>query len=95
MAGRLVLVVGPSGAGKDTLMRLAQEQLRDDRRFIFVRRVITRKADAALEDHDTMSEAAFAAAEAAGAFMLSWRAHGLGYGLPRSVADEIAAGGWR
>ena len=52
--GRLVLVVGPSGAGKDTLINRAKEALKGDPRFHFVRRVVTRAADAAAEDHDTL-----------------------------------------
>ena len=38
----LVLVVGPSGAGKDTLIAKAQAALKGDLRFAFVRRVVTR-----------------------------------------------------
>jgi ribose 1,5-bisphosphokinase len=86
--GGFVLVVGPSGAGKDTLIGLARRALAGDGRFLFPRRVVTRPSTAA-EEHDTLDEAAFAAAEAAGAFCLSWRAHGLRYGIP--AAAEAAA----
>lgn len=87
-----MLVVGPSGAGKDTLINAAKAALRDDPSFVFPRRVVTRQAMAELEDHDSVSEAEFTKAEAAGAYALSWSAHGLRYGLPASLADDLAAG---
>src|SRR5664279_1853677 len=92
MSGRLVLVVGPSGAGKDTLIAAAKAALADDRRFVFPRRVVTREAIAALEEHDSVSAAEFALREAQGAYALSWAAHGLRYGLPARLVDDLAAG---
>ncbi len=88
----LVLVVGPSGAGKDTLISAARAALEDDMRFVFPRRVVTRPAIAALEDHDSVTPDEFALQERHGAYALSWEAHGLRYGLPRSIADDVAAG---
>jgi ribose 1,5-bisphosphokinase len=90
--GTLVLVVGASGAGKDTLIGLARATLAADPCYVFARRTVTRVADAALEDHDSVSPADFAATRAAGAYALSWEAHGLSYGLPRSLEAEIAGG---
>lgn len=84
----LVLVVGPSGAGKDTLIAAARDRLADDHRFVFPRRLVTREAVAALEDHDTISWDDFRN----GAFALSWEAHGLGYALPLSIDDDLEAG---
>lgn len=78
----LVLVVGPSGAGKDTLLAAAREVLRDDTRFRFVRRVITRPADAT-EDHEAVSEEDFASRD----FALQWQAHGVRYGIPAEGID--------
>ena len=83
--GVLVLVVGPSGAGKDTLLQAARQTLADDPRFRFVRRVITRPADAGGEAHEAVTEAEFATRD----FALQWQAHGLRYGIP---ADAIAGG---
>ncbi|MDB5562485.1 MAG: hypothetical protein JWN11_1903 [Hyphomicrobiales bacterium] len=90
--GVFVAVAGPSGAGKDTIINYAREKLAGRTEFVFVRRVITRTADANSEDHDTLTAAEFAAAEGDGAFSLVWDAHDLRYGLPASVDAEIGRG---
>ncbi len=69
--GRLVLVVGPSGAGKDTLLGLAQAALADDENVVFVRRVVTREASA-YENNEQVTPEAFHAARADGAFAVDW-----------------------
>ncbi len=84
----LVLVVGPSGAGKDTVLGMARAALAGDPRFCFVRRTITRPADAGGEDHDAVTEAGFATREHA----LQWEAHGLKYGIPIGIEDDLAQG---
>ena len=84
----LILVVGPSGAGKDTVLGMARQALAGDPRFRFVRRVITRPADAGAEDHESVSEADFLQRT----FALQWQAHGLHYGIPLDVIDDIARG---
>ena len=81
----LVLVVGPSGAGKDTLLDAAKQALADNGRFHFVRRVVTRPQDAGGEAHEPATEVEFAQRD----FALQWEAHGLRYGIP---ADAITDG---
>ena len=89
--GKLMLVVGPSGAGKDTLLGLAQAACADDASIVFARRVVTREASSA-EDNEQISLDAFRAARAEGAFAVHWEAHGHGYGLPRGIVDDIRSG---
>jgi ribose 1,5-bisphosphokinase len=89
--GRLVLVVGPSGAGKDTLLRLAQAACAHDATIEFPRRIVTREASAA-EDNLVATAESFAATLAAGGFALHWDAHGHRYGLPRAIDAALGAG---
>jgi ribose 1,5-bisphosphokinase len=89
--GRFILVVGPSGAGKDTLLGLAQAACAGDRSVVFPRRVVTRQASA-FEDNAQMSFETFQQARACGEFAVHWEAHGHGYGLSRAIDDELRAG---
>jgi ribose 1,5-bisphosphokinase len=89
--GRLVLVAGPSGAGKDTLIARACAACRNDATVVFPRRIVTRPASA-FEDNEFMSEQAFEQAAAKGAFAFWWSAHGHSYGIPIAVDRDIEAG---
>ncbi len=91
-AGTMVVVVGPSGAGKDSVMSYAARHFEGDPRLRFVRRVITRPADAGFEAHEPVDTVEFARRRAAGAFAVSWDAHGLCYGIPRDTLDLLDAG---
>jgi ribose 1,5-bisphosphokinase len=88
----MIAVVGPSGAGKDSLINLAREHYREDPRIGFVRRVITRPADGATEDHLPATHRDFEGLERQGRFAVTWSAHGLRYGIPVETLDEIASG---
>jgi ribose 1,5-bisphosphokinase len=89
--GRLVLVVGPSGAGKDTLIGLARVACADDGDIVFPRRVVTREASA-FEDNEQTSHAEFRQMLMRGDFAVHWEAHGHGYALSRAIDDDIRAG---
>jgi ribose 1,5-bisphosphokinase len=90
--GLFVAVVGPSGAGKDALIRGLAARIGEAEGVHYARRVVTRDADAH-EDHDTLGESEFLAARAGGRFALSWAAHDLHYGVPREIEAQLAAGG--
>jgi len=89
--GRLVLVVGPSGAGKDTLIGLAKSACAEDNSIVFPRRVVTREASAS-EDNTQLGADEFRQALARGDFAMHWEAHGHLYGLPHAIDDDIRAG---
>jgi ribose 1,5-bisphosphokinase len=89
--GRLVLVVGPSGAGKDTLIGVAQAACADDDTVVFARRVVTREASE-FENNEQVTPDAFRQAQTRGDFAIDWEAHGLCYALPRSIDDALRAG---
>lgn len=87
--GVFVAVVGPSGAGKDSLLSAARITLADDPRFVFARRIITRAADHT-EDHDSVDTVTFREIVSDGGFALWWEAHDLKYGLPIALMGELA-----
>ena len=86
--GTWVLVVGPSGAGKDTLLDLARNAVTDLKPICFAKRVVTRPAND-FEDHDSVDADQFERMQADGAFALSWQAHGLSYGVPAHWHEQV------
>ena len=98
-------IVGPSGAGKDTIMNAVHEVLKNNPEFLFVRRIITRKAGInSFNDHDETSqnignednigvslEKFFELSQKA-SFSVQWFAHGIHYGLPIGIVDEVHKG---
>jgi thymidine phosphorylase len=90
-SGVFFFVVGPSGAGKDSLIDGARAVLPSDK-FVFARRVITRPHDSPGEDHESCTEAEFQSRVSQGGFLITWQAHGLNYGLPSSLVDAMTEG---
>src|SRR5262249_3533325 len=86
-----VLIVGPSGAGKDTLITGAKTACGLNPAIVFPRRVVTRAASST-EDHDTLNEVNFDRCAKDGAFAFWWEAHGHKYAIPVTANHHIRAG---
>ncbi|HBF30154.1 MAG TPA: phosphonate metabolism protein/1,5-bisphosphokinase (PRPP-forming) PhnN [Rhizobium sp.] len=89
----MIVVVGPSGAGKDSLIAYAKQHFSDCPDVHFVQRVITRPANAGGEDHSAATPSEFDDLKAEGRFAVDWEAHGLSYGIPHEACGWIARGG--
>ena len=92
MEGSLVYVMGPSGAGKDSVLGRARALLPHDAPVVFAHRYITRPADSGGENHIALTREEFATRRAYGLFAYHWNAHGNDYGVGREIHDWRAAG---
>lgn len=90
--GRLVYLVGPSGAGKDSLLEWVRARLQGNPEVRLARRTITRPAQAGGERHDSVTETQFDAMLARGEFALHWRANGHRYGIGRDIEQWLVEG---
>ncbi|MEO0341934.1 MAG: phosphonate metabolism protein/1,5-bisphosphokinase (PRPP-forming) PhnN [Pseudomonadota bacterium] len=87
--GQLITVVGPSGAGKDSILASVKATMPN---LEFVRRTITRPQDGGFEEHIPVDENAFDVLSKHGQFLFEWSAHGLRYGVPNSVQSSLDDG---
>lgn len=92
MPSRLIYLCGPSGSGKDSLLRYAREKLADDPGVVFAHRYITRAPDAGGENHVALTPAEFASRERQGLFALAWHSHGQAYGIGIEVRQWLDRG---
>ena len=92
MGGSLIYLMGPSGAGKDTLLEIAKVRFAGLWGIKFARRYITRPANAGGEDFTSISQPAFDYLDAKGYFFFSWRSHGLSYGVDRQTGQFLKSG---
>lgn len=90
----LLVIVGASGAGKDSVLKGWLASLPREIAPHHARRTITRDAGDASEDHEAVDEASFHDARAAGGFAFAWQAHGLHYGVRRSELAPLSRGQW-
>jgi phosphonate metabolism protein PhnN/1,5-bisphosphokinase (PRPP-forming) len=92
MAGRLFLVVGPSGSGKDTLLDAAKEHFAGSEEVYFPKRYITRDEEAGGEDHIGVDRDKFELLRLQAQLAFYWDAHNLSYGIPHVIDDYLECG---
>ncbi|MDT8281578.1 MAG: phosphonate metabolism protein/1,5-bisphosphokinase (PRPP-forming) PhnN [Gammaproteobacteria bacterium] len=92
MYSHLVIVIGPSGSGKDTLIAGARKVLANDPAFYFTSREITRPSSNSGEQHIAVSEEEFLRRRDAGNYAISWHAHETWYGINRTLEGHLAEG---
>ncbi|ALL68981.1 ATP-binding protein PhnN [Paraburkholderia caribensis MBA4] len=90
MKGRLIYVVGPSGAGKDSLLHFAREHVAGTS-VVFAHRYITRETGHN-ENHISLTHEEFEARSAQGLFALEWSSHELHYGIGIEIDAWLARG---
>ncbi|MGF1637494.1 MAG: phosphonate metabolism protein/1,5-bisphosphokinase (PRPP-forming) PhnN [Cyclobacteriaceae bacterium] len=79
--GKLFYVIGPSGAGKDTLINYARQNIAAGTPVLFAHRYITREVDHTGENHIELSHTEFKVRKAQGLFALDWESHENKYGI--------------
>jgi ribose 1,5-bisphosphokinase len=84
--------MGPSGAGKDSILSRARALLAADAPVVFAHRYITRPAETGGENHVALSAAEFALRRAHGLLAFHWQAHGNHYGIGREIYAWRSAG---
>jgi ribose 1,5-bisphosphokinase len=93
MSQRLVYVIGPSGAGKDSVLA-GLRQTWPLSNVYWARRTISRPAQADGEQHEAVGSATFAQLKLAQAFAMHWSANGLSYGVRHTELQALHEGCW-
>ena len=88
---RLIYLMGASGSGKDTLLRLLRAHLQDGEPVLVAHRYITRDSGDT-EDALRLTPEEFTRRAALGCFALRWASHGLHYGIGIEIDTWLACG---
>jgi ribose 1,5-bisphosphokinase len=91
-AGRVVYVMGPSGAGKDAVLGFARERLDGRHPVVFAHRYTTRPPGPGHPNEVSLGVGEFALRAARGLFRFEWSAWSVRYGVGVEVGDWAARG---
>jgi len=93
MNQRLVYIIGPSGAGKDSVLHGLRMSWPDTLSAHWARRTITRPVQEGGECHEAVDDHTFERLCQAEAFAMHWSANGLRYGVRQAELEAVQAGG--
>jgi ribose 1,5-bisphosphokinase len=94
MSGRLLYVMGPSGAGKDSLMGWLKERLSSQPAVYWAQRTIDRPRSANDALHEALTSLEFFDQQTQGCFALYWHANGHQYGIRKTELHALHTGAW-
>lgn len=89
---RLYYLVGPSGAGKDTLLNEIKQKQYSDHQPTVGHRYITRTPTINDENHIQLSTFDFNRRKDSGLFLFDWTSHGYQYAIGKEVKKWIKSG---
>jgi ribose 1,5-bisphosphokinase len=92
MSQGLVYVMGPSGAGKDSVMQALRANWPSLPPAHWARRTITRAVRDDAEIHESVDQAEFERLSSLELFAMSWQANGLSYGIRHTELAPLEAG---
>lgn len=91
-SARMYYLVGPSGVGKDTLLRHLKMTEYSTHQPMVAHRYITRPVRANDENHVELSEFDFQRRLEAGLFLFNWESHGYQYAIGREAKKWVKEG---
>lgn len=92
ITAKLFYIIGPSGAGKDSLIEYIRQRCTSQSGIAVAHRYITRNPDAGGENHVALSKDEFIYRKKSGLFAMDWHRHETHYGIGIEVEHWLLAG---
>ncbi len=91
-AGRIIYLMGASGAGKDSLIDYALAHSGPETNFTVARRYLTRAGSEAGRHDKPVSSREFSRLERSGLLAMAWKSYNCSYGIGREIDSCLARG---
>jgi len=89
---KLYFLVGPSGVGKDSVLRRLKTHYYSDTQPLVAHRYITRPVRHQDENHVELTDFDFQRRSESGLFLFEWTSHGYHYGIGREIKKWLKSG---